>query len=111
NGLRELRNRADIAGDNLRDVVLGLPSHTEDVSDALIHVFRYVEHGRVRSEGPAEYPQIRQPADIRVRKSLEDLRYERPRRIGLHLDVVAALLSREGRPIFRRWHLFSDEIG
>src|SRR6266540_3677074 len=86
--LRQLRDCADVAGSDLRRMLLALAHDVVDGTDALGGVPVRVPHLRVRLESAGEDAEVRQTAHVWVSGSLEYERRERLRRVSGELFAI-----------------------
>ena len=109
--VRQLRERADVAGRYFRRGVLVLAAEGVHLAHALLAVARRVVNGLVRPEGARVDPEERQLADVRVGQRLEHERGERTVRVRRQLDVLPAFGGFHRRAACGGGGLVDDEVG
>ena len=87
----QLGDRTDLAGLQLADRLLLLAVQEQQLADALLLAAGRVEDGRLAVERAGYDAQVRESADERIRRGLEDPNDERAGRIGRHLHVAFRL--------------------
>ena len=105
----QLRDGADLAREELADRLLLLAVQEQQLADPLILVPRRVPGVGLRVERSREDAQVREPADERVCRGLEDADEERPVRVRRHGDGRPGPIARLGRRLVRRGGEVADE--
>ena len=92
-GHGQLRDRPDLAGLELADGLLVLAVQQQELPDPLVLVAGRVPDVRLGAQRARQDPQVREPADERVRGRLEDPDQQGTVLVGGDLDLGAALVE------------------
>src|SRR5439155_8567102 len=109
---RELRDGADLAGLELADGLLLFAVEEEELADPLVLAAGRVPRMALRADRARQHPQVREPADVRIRGGLEDPRDERPAWIGGDADRIIRLrlVSGHGRLVSRGGQVAHERV-
>src|SRR5207249_1469646 len=108
----ELGDGPDLPGLQLADRLLVLSVQEEQLTDPLVLATRAVPRVALRKERARQHAEVRQTADERVGRGLEDPDEERARGIGRDLDLVIGfrLAGADRRLVGRRRQIANESI-